>query len=98
MADKTEQAVKTGTKYLENQSRKAAMTPEERKKCDRITGRLNVIEQELEAASNYFKQGRKTDAARLYVACGEAFVKMQAETQDDPLFVEALKARVKDCV
>ena len=45
-----------------------------------------------------FKQGRKTDAARLYVACGEAFVKMQDETQDDPLFVEALKARVKDCV
>ena len=74
------------------------MTPEERKKVDRITGRLNIIESELEAASNMFKQGRKTDACRLYVACGEAFVKMQEETQDDPLFVEALKARVKDCV
>ena len=52
----------------------------------------------MQAASNLFKQGRKTDAARLYVACGEGFARMQEETQDDPMFVEALKARVQDCV
>ena len=45
-----------------------------------------------------FKQGRKTEACKLYVACGEAMVALQADCKDDPLFVNALKARVQECV
>ena len=74
------------------------MTPAERQKADRIRNKQGMINQELANAANLFKLGRKTDAARLYVACGEALVNLQNETQDDPLFVEALKSRVQDCV
>ena len=59
---------------------------------------MNLINKELEAAANLFRLGRKTDAAHLYVTCGEAYVALQKETTDDPLFVEALKTRVRDCV
>lgn len=59
---------------------------------------LGQINAELAKAALMFKQGRKKDAALLYVSCGEALQKLQSETQDDPLFVESLKARVQDCV
>lgn len=59
---------------------------------------MNLVNQELTNAANLFRQGRKTDAAKLYVACGEAFQNMATECKDDPLFVEALKARVQECV
>ena len=78
-------------------SRKA-MTPKERERADKVTNKLNLISQELDNASNLFRQGRKTDAALLYVTCGEALQKLADECKDDPLFVQALKTRVKDCV
>ena len=74
------------------------MTSAERKKADKITHQIHMIALEMEAAANLFRQGRKLDSARLYVACGEAFKNLQKETSDDPLFVEALKARVSECV
>ena len=74
------------------------MTPAERERVERITNKMNLIEGEMQNASNLFKQGRKTDAARLYVACAEAMVKVKQETHDDPLFGEALQARIQDCV
>ena len=70
------------------------MSQAERQKADKIAHKMNLIEQEMQAASNLFKQGRKTDAAKLFVACGEGYVRLQGETQDDPMFIEALKARV----
>mgnify|MGYP001009812803 CR=1 FL=1 len=59
---------------------------------------MNLINTEMANAADLFRRGRKTEAAKLYVACGEALQLLQNETQDDPLFVEALKTRVKDCV
>jgi len=70
------------------------MSTADRQKADKIAHKMQLIDQEMEAAVTLFKQGRKTDAARLYVACGEGLVRIQGETRDDPMFVEALKARV----
>ncbi len=75
-----------------------SLSAAEQQKADKVTNKLNLINQELANAANLFRQGRKSDAARLYVACGEALQQLIAETQDDALFVEALKARIKDCV
>ena len=56
-----------------------AMTPQERAKADKVTNKLNLISQELDNASNLFRQGRKNDAALLYVTCGEALQKLAEE-------------------
>lgn len=80
--------------YRASQDVRANMSASERKKADAVTHKLNLIEKELNSAAELFRKGRKTDAARLYIACGEALQSLQAETADDPLFIEALRARV----
>jgi len=92
------QTVQEQARYDASRNAKKSLTPAERQKADKITNKLNLINQELANAANLFRQGRKTDAARLYVACGEALQQLATETQDDPFFVEALKSRVRDCV